>query len=48
MSFMKSWSMSPMMKPLWLVDEGGDHVDLAFLGPGDKRVLFVCHKTQQY
>ena len=31
-----------------LIDEGGNHPYLAFLGPGDKRVLFVWHKPQHY
>ena len=31
-----------------VVDQGRDHPDLSFLGPGDKRVLFAWHITQQY
>ena len=30
-----------------LIDQGRNHPDLAPLGPGDKRVLFVGHNTQQ-
>ena len=30
-----------------LVHQGRNHPDLAPLGPGDKRVLFVGHNTQQ-
>lgn len=31
-----------------VIDQGRNHPDLSFLGPGDKRVLFAWHKTQQY